>query len=134
MWPAFFVLAANRKNRPRTKGLMIGLRPAVFQTAFFVLYSMYDALHQTESILYQVGDGADKSDRPLLYCRAGQRSIGPAGIWSSFFGDAASAGEFPGAAASFSPEHGLPDIGALTGLLAGGSFVGGGFADHGLSG
>src|ERR1700722_19413653 len=105
------------------------MRPAFLcahPARFFFLYSIHDSLHQTESILHQVGDGADKSDRPFLYCRAGKSSAGPAGIWPSFFGDAAPAGEFPGAAAPFSPECGLPGIGALTGLLAGGSPVGGG--------
>ena len=96
---------------------------------FFVLYSGYDALHQTDPILYQVGDGADKSDRPFLYCRAGKSRVGPAGIRSSFFGDAASAGEFPGAAAAFSTEYGVAGIGAPAYLFAGGSFVRSGFAD-----
>ena len=95
---------------------------------------MYDALHQTESILYQVGDGADKSDRPFLYCRVREIHFGPAGIRSSFFGDAASAGEFPGAAAAFSAECGFAGIGALIDLFAGGSFIRGGFADLGPGG
>ena len=94
---------------------------------------MHDSLHQTESILYQVGDGANKSDRPLLYRRAGKGRVSPTGIWSSLFGDAASGGEFPGAAASFPAKHCFAGIGTLTDLLAGGSLVGSGFADLGLS-
>ena len=38
------------------------LRRAIWP-AFFLLYSGYDALHQTESLLYQVGDGADAGDQ-----------------------------------------------------------------------
>ena len=113
------------------------MRPAFLYAhpaRFFFLYSIHDSLHQTESILHQVGDGADKSDRPFLYCRAGESRVGPAGIRSSFFGDAASAGEFPGAAAAFSAECGFAGIGALTDLFAGGSFVRGGFADLGPGG
>src|ERR1700722_5738593 len=111
------------------------LRRAIWP-AFFLLYSKYehDSLHQTESILYQVGDGADKSDRPLLYRRAGEIRFSPTGIWPSLLGDATSAGEFPGAPASFPAERGLAGISTLTDLLAGGSLVGCGFADLGLGG